>query len=83
MNDTNPRILARMREMIQRKTPEERLLMGCSLYDFSKQLVMNALLRENPQLTPSALKRELFLRFYGNDFNPEKKEKILGHLNRL
>jgi len=69
-----------MREMIRRKTPEERLRMGCSMFDFSKSLVVNAILRERPNLSPAELRGELFLRFYGNDFAPARREKILAHL---
>ena len=80
MNDTPPKIAEKMREMIRRKTPEERLRMGCSMFDFSKSLVVNAILRERPNLSPAELRGELFLRFYGNDFAPARREKILAHL---
>ena len=83
MNDTSPEVLERMREMIRQKTPQERLEMGCSMYDTSKYLVTRAILRENPNITPAALRQELFLKFYRNDFNPEQIEKILAHLGNL
>lgn len=83
MNDTDPRILAKMREMIQKKTPAQRLVMGCSMYDFSKQLVINFIFREKPDISPSDLRRELFLRFYGDLLDPNKQEKIIAHLNRV
>lgn len=72
-----------MREMIRRKTPGERLEMGCSMYDFSKTLVVRALLEERPHLSPAELRGELFLRFYGNDFNPPAHQKILTHLREV
>jgi len=70
-----------MRELIRAKTPEERLKMGCSMHDFSKQLVIHALLEREPGLSPSALRRELFLRFYGDDFDPKKRLEILEFLS--
>ena len=82
MNDTNPKIMEKMREMIRAKTPGERLAMGCSMHDFCKRLVAGAILRENPKLSPAALRRELFLRFYGNDFDDVRKEKIIQHLEQ-
>lgn len=70
MNDTSPQIAAKMREMFQKKTPAQRMIMGCSMYDFSKQLVINAILKERPDISLPDLRREVFLRFYGNVINP-------------
>ena len=77
MKDTSPQMEEKMREMIRRKSPEERFKMGCSMYDFSKELVIHAIRESNPGISPAALKRELFLRFYGNDFTPVALAKIL------
>jgi hypothetical protein len=35
-----------------------------------------------PQRDPVAVNRELFLRFYGDDFEPEQREKILLALQK-
>lgn len=81
MNDTSPKMKEKMIEMIQAKTPEERLAMGCSMFDFSKQLVLSSLKMRKPPLSSQELRRELFLRFYGCDFGYAAKKKILEHLN--
>ena len=81
MKDTSPAIEKKMIEMINQKTPIERLKMGCSMYDLSKRLVTGAILEKDPSITPKALKRELFLRFYGNDFDPVRCAKILKHIS--
>ena len=83
MNDTSPAIEEKMREMIRRKTPEERFKMGCSMYDFSKHLVTRAILEKRPGLSLRNLRQELFLRFYGEDFDPSIRQRILDHLARL
>lgn len=70
MNDTSPQIAAKMKEMLQKKTPAQRMIMGCSMYDFSKQLVINAILKERPGISSQDLRREVFLRFYGNVLGP-------------
>ena len=80
MDDTPPEIQEKVRELIRAKTPEERLKMGCSMYDFSKSLIIRSILEKSPGLSPAALKRELFLRFYGNDFDPERRQKIMIYL---
>lgn len=81
MNDTSPKIEEKMRELIQKKTPEERLKMGCSMYDFSRRLVIHSILENRPGLSAEELRRELFLRFYGNDFSPQKLQEILEYLS--
>lgn len=80
MNDTPPEIEEKVREVILKKTPAERLKMGFAMFNLSKRLVANSLLQSNPNLSPAELKRELFLRFYGNDFNPKQRQEILERL---
>lgn len=80
MKDTTPEIEEKMRQMIRKKSPEERFKMGCSMYDFSKQLVTRAILESNPGISPAGLRRELFTRFYGNDFDPARRQKMLEHI---
>lgn len=80
MNDTHHRAAAKMKELMQKKSPEERLVMGCAMFDFSKQLVITSISKNKSHLSLPALRKELFLRFYGIDFDSEKQAKILSHL---
>lgn len=77
MNDTPPEIEQRCRQRLLRCSGEARLKMGCSMYDFAKSLVRASLLERTPNASPSALRCAIFLRFYGNDFDAESREKIL------
>ena len=72
-----------MQNLVQAKSFEQRLIMGCSMFDCSKQLVINAILREAPNLAPSQLRAEVFLKFYGNEFDSEHSGKIVRHLNGI
>lgn len=72
----------RMRELIREKSPAERIAMGCSMYDFAKELVKSAILREHPGLSDSEIRGEIFLRFYGNDFDLARQQKILRFLTK-
>ncbi len=83
MNDTSPDIEKKLSEMIQKKSPEERALMGSSMYETSRSLVIRAILEDNPDISPSALKQELFLKFYSDDFDARSKKEIIQHLNSL
>ena len=82
MNDTSPQMAEKMRELIRSKTPEERLKMGCSMYDLSKRLVTHAILESHPTLSSAGLRRELFLKFYGGDFDSVQRQKILASLDK-
>jgi len=80
MNDTNPEIAARYRNLIMRKSGEERLLMGCSMYDTARKIVLSAICNNHPGITNAEIKREIFLRFYGLEFNPAEREKLLSEI---
>lgn len=80
MNDTSPAVKVKMQEMMKQKSPQERLAMGCSMYDMSKQIVVSSILQQTPKISAAELRRKLFLRFYGNDFDAVRSEEILKQL---
>lgn len=80
MNDTSPDIEKKIYDLFESKSPLERIQMGCSMIDTSKYLITCAILRDHPNISKKDLRREIFLRFYGNDFDPEEQEKIIRHL---
>ena len=77
MNDTPPEIERRYREMLLQRSGEERLIMGCSMVTFARELVVASVLAKTPDASPSELRRAIFLRFYGDDFDLATREKIL------
>ncbi len=83
MNDTSPQMAQKVEELMEQKSPEERLRMGWSMHQASKYLVACAIRSESPNISQSELKKEIFLRFYGNDFSAAEKEKILEHLGKI
>ena len=82
MNDTNPDVAIRFRNLMMSKSGQERLLMGCSMYDTAKQIVLSAIHNRQPGITDAEIKREIFLRFYGLEFSRTDKEKFLSALGR-
>ncbi len=80
MNDTHPDVAVRFRELMMRKSGEQRLLMGCSMYDTAKQIVLSAIRNHQPGITDAGIKREVFLRFYGSEFSQAEREKLLSAL---
>lgn len=80
MRDTSPEIEKKMLEIMMSKSPEERVRMGDSMYQTARYIVACSILNENLNISDNELKKEVFLRFYGNDFSPEKRDKIAHHL---
>ena len=77
MNDTHNKIDVLYKNMIMAKSPEDRLMMGFSMYDTSRQIVESRIYNQNPGITEQGKKEKLFLIFYENDFSEKEKGKIL------
>jgi hypothetical protein len=54
--------------------------MGCSMYDTAKEIVRSAIYNSRPRITDAEIKREIFLRFYGQEFGEDDREKLLSAL---
>jgi len=80
MFDTHPDVAIRFRDLMMSKTGQERLLMGCSMYDTAKQIVRSAIYNSRPGITDVEMKKEIFLRFYGKEFSRADREKFLSEL---
>ena len=76
MIDTDPAAEAKTRTMMMEKSPEERFVMGCSMFTFVKTIVRASILQKNSDISPGNLRKELFLRFYGNDMDKEARDRI-------
>jgi hypothetical protein len=82
MNDTQPEMAKLYHQLLMAKTGEERLIMGCSMFDFAKSIVISSIKNDNPRLSPSEIRQELFKRFYQNDFTALQTKKILALLDK-
>ena len=78
MKDTPPEMEARYRDMLMQRSGEERLKMGCAMRETARALVEASIREQDPQATPEAVRKGLFLRFYGHEFDPESRAKILA-----
>ena len=56
--------------------------MGCSMSATARALVRASVLARNPQASPAEVRCALYLRFYGLEFEPPEREKILAWLRR-
>lgn len=80
MKDTDEKISALYQAMFARLSPEERALMGCSMHDFSKEIVLSQI--RSPEKTPEDVMGELFTRFYGEDFEAPIMAGALAAIRR-
>lgn len=80
MNDTEPKIENKIRELMMEKTPVERLKMGCSMFGFSK-IIIQASLQVTKKNNPSDLKEQLFLRLYGKEMDESIRRKIAAYFS--
>ncbi len=83
MSDTPPDVARRYRDLLLQRSGEERLKMGCSMHATAQALVRASVLEQEPDASPAALRRALFLRFYGHDFPAAARERILAALDLL
>ena len=83
MNDTDPEVEQKFIAMLMERSGEERLKMGCSMHATAQALVKASVLEKDPLASPATMRRALFLRFYGHEFNAEARDKILLALERV
>ena len=77
MLDTPSDILDKQREIISRKTLEERFLIGAELIDFGRIVVENSIKQNHPNITQSELNIEVLKRYYATCYSKNEFEKIV------
>lgn len=80
MNDTSKKMEEKYFELLMKRSGEERLKMGASMYDTAKEIVKSSILEEDKNITALELKKKIFLRFYGHEFTEPRKQRILEAL---
>ena len=80
MKDTSPEIEALFYQMIMKKSGQERMMMGFSMFDMARMQVEAGIRANKPNANRQEIRREIFLRFYGQEFSPEEQDKILKRI---
>jgi hypothetical protein len=78
MNDTSSEIAERYRVMLLQRSGEERLIMGCAMRDTARAMVEASLREQDQHATVETIRKGVFLRFYGHEFDQETCKKILA-----
>jgi hypothetical protein len=63
-------------KLFDKMTGEERMKIASDMFDTARTLVLASL---DKNLNDTEKRKALFLRFYGNDFSVNDKEKILNN----
>ena len=77
MKDTSKEMERIYSEMLMKKTPEERVKMCFSMLNTARRIVLSTIKDEKNW------RKEMFLRFYGDEFTLAQKEKILCALENF
>jgi hypothetical protein len=80
VKDTPSVIERKFRQMLMKRSGEERLKMGCSMHATAQALAKASISQRHPGARPAELKRLLFLHFYSTDFEPEERKRIASAL---
>lgn len=72
----------RYETMLMSLPGSERVAMAGDMFASARDLVV-AGMPPDQATTPRLVRRYLFLAFYGNDFDPGKRDKILAHLDAV
>ena len=79
MKDTSPEMDARYRAMVQARPPGgARFKIASDMFDITRGLLIAGIRAARPDITEGELRQELFLRYYGDEFSPEQRERILA-----
>ena len=68
--DTSPEMEKLFFKLLLEKSGEERLLMGFSMYDFSRQIVEQSLRAETPHMSESDLRLRILNAYYRGEISP-------------
>ena len=77
MIDTTTKAEKIQSELFDKMTGDERMKIASDMFDTARTLVLASL---DKNLNDKEKRKALFLRFYGNDFSVDEKEKILSIL---
>jgi len=78
VNDTTPEMMRLHRELLMQQTGEERLRMASSMFATCKTMALASF----GNVSEKEKRVRLFLRFYGSDFDPQTRARIVAAIRR-
>ena len=80
MKDTTSKVDARYGDMLMQRSGEERLKMGCAMRETARAFVEASIREQDPQATPVAVRKGLFLRF---NLCPTNQTNQIDQINKI
>lgn len=77
MNDTPPEVDAIYRRMLLSKSGAERVRMASAMFNDARRIIESSIRAADPDIDEIGLRQAVFLRFYGHEFAPPERERIL------
>lgn len=78
MKDTRENADTHMSNLLAARSPAERFAMACRMFDTARTLVRVGIIAEHGTAAEAHMRKHLFLRFYGRDFDEGTKQRILA-----
>jgi hypothetical protein len=78
MTDTPPDVAALHRRLLMERSGEERLKMAVSMNQTARALVWASIPKDLPE---TERRVQFFLRLYGSDFSPERRDEIIAAIH--
>ena len=78
MNDTLPEVKNKLVELYARLSGEERMRIASGMFETARKIVLSSFPENLPE---NEIRKQLFLRFYGNEFTKEETEKIFKRMD--
>ncbi len=75
MKDTTYAMEALFHELMMKKSGQERMKMGFSMFNTARSQVMASIIMNNPDIDVEEIKKEIFLRFYQMEFILKNKKR--------
>ena len=79
--DTSPEVEKRLLELYAALSPYERLRMATEMFTTGVELVKIGIRQQQPDISEADMRREVFLRLYGDCFSEEEKARIIQYLS--
>ena len=82
MNDTPPDVDAAFTAMFATLTPTQRVRMVSEMFDSARRLLVSGIRAEQPDITDTELKVQVFLRTYRDDYAPAERDRIVANIRQ-
>lgn len=80
MTDTPPDVDAAFTAMFATLTPTERVRMMSEMFDTARRILIAGIRDEQPDISDTELKVQIFLRTYRDDYSPGERDRIIAHI---